>query len=231
MQKTGVFQISQEERKAAIDSLIEQSTPKFDFFLLLILSIFIVVPGLFMNNPAVIIGGMVVAPMMSPILSLALGMSITDFRLMRRSLQTLFYALVLTMFTSMVMSFFYHTVDAGTEILTRTYPSLSDLLIAIASGIAASFALVRPNLSATLPGIAISVSLLPAIAVTGIGFAFGDLQLITGSITLFAINLLGIIFSAIIIFNLFGFFQARRESEKKLKEEAETIKKAIPPKA
>ncbi len=219
MNKPEIFAISQCDRKKAIDDLIEQSSPKFGFFLLLTLSILIVVPGLFLDNAAIIIGAMVVAPLLSSILSLALGVTIADFNLIIRSFRTLLIAVAITTMASFIMSLFYHGALMNEEILSRSLPSLSYLIVAIASGIAASFALVRPNMSATLPGIAVSVSLLPAIAVTGIGIGFGDLHIVTGSLALFGLNLLGIVFSSIVIFSLFGFFVARKESEKKLEEE------------
>lgn len=219
MQRPQIFAITQAERKTAIDCLIDQSSPKFGFFLLLTLAILIVVPGLFLNNPAIIIGAMVVAPLLSSILSLALGVTIADFNLIIRSARTFLIAIAITIIASFIMSLFYHDTPMNEEILSRSLPSLSYLIVAIASGIAASFALVRPNMSATLPGIAVSVSLLPAIAVTGIGIALGDLHVVTGSLALFGLNLLGIIFSSIVIFSLFGFYVARKESEKKLGEE------------
>jgi uncharacterized hydrophobic protein (TIGR00271 family) len=223
MKRPDIFAITQQERKEAIDSLIEQSSPKFDFFLLLTLSIFIVVPGLFLNNAAIIIGAMVVAPLLSSILSLALGVTIADFNLIIRSFRTFIVAIVIVVIASFIMALFYHGAGMNGEILARSSPSLSYLLVAIASGIAASFAQVKPNMSATLPGIAVSVSLLPAIAVTGIGIGFGDLSLITGSLALFGLNLLGIVFSAIVVFSLFGFYIARKESEKKLEEEEKEL--------
>jgi uncharacterized hydrophobic protein (TIGR00271 family) len=219
MKNPDIFCISQQARKQAVDHLIEQSCPKFDFFLLLVLSVLIAVPGLFLNNAAVIIGAMVVAPFLNAILSLALGVTIADFNLIVRSLKTLLLAILIVIFASFIMSLFYHGADLNGGILAGSSPSLSYLIVAIASGIAASFALVRPNLSVTLPGIAVSVSLLPPIAVTGIGLAFGSIGLVTGSLALFGLNLLGIIFSAIVIFSLFGFYAARKESEKKLEEE------------
>jgi uncharacterized hydrophobic protein (TIGR00271 family) len=229
MKRPNIFAITQQERKQAIDSLIEQSSPKFDYFLLLTLAIFIVVPGLFLDNASIIIGAMVVAPLLSSILSLALGVTIADFDLIIRSARAFAIAIAVTIAVSFVMTLFYHGATVNGEIVSRALPSLSYLIVAIASGVAASFALVRPNLSVTLPGIAVSVSLLPAIAVTGIGIAQADAKLITGSLALFGLNLLGIIFSAIVIFSLFGFFVARKESEKKLEQEQQEANGNIKP--
>lgn len=225
MKRPDAFAITQQERKEVIDNLIELSSPKFDFFLLLTLSIFIVTPGLFLNNAAIIIGAMVVAPLLSSMLSLALGVTIADFKLIVRSLRTLLIAILLVALISFVMSLFYNGVELQHEILSRSQASLSYILVAIASGVAASFANIRPNMSATLPGIAVSVSLLPAIAVTGIGIAFGNLSMITGSLALFGLNFLGIIGSAIVVFSLFGFFSARKESQKKLDQEEREMEK------
>lgn len=220
MERPKLLNVTQERRKTAIDQLILDSSPDADFFLLLILSILIVVPGLLINNAAVIIGGMVVAPLLSPILSLALGVVLSDFKLIGRSLRTLAISLGVIALFAAIIALFYTEHPAGSEIQSRSSASVTYLIIAIASGVAAAYALIDEQLTARLPGIAVSVALLPPVAVAGIGIAYGNINLITGSLAQFGLNLIGIVFSSMILFSLMGFYPVRKEVEKKLKETA-----------
>ena len=78
-------------------------------------------------------------------------------------------------------------------------------LVAFASGIIAAFAWIKENVSATLPGIAITVSLLPSLASSGVAVALFSKELFSGSFTLFLVNFLGIVVASAIVFVLFGF--------------------------
>lgn len=220
-----LFTLTVGERKEAVDDLIDASAPNGDFFLLLVLSVVIVVSGLLINNVAVIIGGMVVAPLLSPILGMAMGVVLADFKLIRRSSRTMVISALLVFAFSIVMTLFYPSRGLNSEIMSRSTASLAHLIIAIASGIAASFALAKPRISATLPGIAVSVALLPPLAVTGVGVAFVNWELMIGSLTLFLVNFIGIVLASTVVFSLHGFYPVRKQAEVLLKQEEKEIVK------
>ncbi len=89
-----------------------------------------------------------------------------------------------------------------------------------AAGIAAAFSWVKQNMSATLPGIAVAVSLIPPLATIGIGLSFFSRDLITDSVTLFLLNTLGVVLSSIIVFSLFGYSKVQGIQDEKIKREA-----------
>ena len=74
------------------------------------------------------------------------------------------------------------------EVLARTHPSPIDLLIALAGGLAAAYALTRANLSAALPGVAIATALMPPLCTVGIGLAFWNMEVAGGAALLFLTN-------------------------------------------
>ena len=111
------------------------------------------------------------------------------------------------------------------EILARTQPSLIYGTVAMIAGLAASFALIKPQLSATLPGTAISVALIPPLAVTGIGVARFDWGMITNSFILFLINAIGIIFASMVVFSLMHLYVKRDVASKTIKKENLAIEK------
>jgi uncharacterized membrane protein len=102
------------------------------------------------------------------------------------------------------------------EILSRTRPNLLDLLVALASGAAAAYALSRKRLAAALPGVAIAAALVPPLAVVGIGLGYGLYSLAGGALLLFITNLTAIILSAAIVFLLLGFRPAQAERGQRL---------------
>jgi len=81
--------ITDNDKVLAIEDLIGDSTPRPSFFFLIILSVLMATCGLLINNSAIIIASMLIAPILSPILSLGLGIVIADGNLMSRSIFTL----------------------------------------------------------------------------------------------------------------------------------------------
>ncbi|RME06679.1 MAG: DUF389 domain-containing protein, partial [Anaerolineae bacterium] len=156
--------VTQERRGEVQVRLREASHPDFSFFLLVLLSSVIATFGLLMNSPATIIGAMLVAPLMSPIIGLGLGSIRGDDRLIRDAAAALFRGAGLAVLIAFALAvgnrifpFQPLTPDnLPTEVLARTRPSPMDLGVALAGGLAAAFALAMPNISAALPGVAIA---------------------------------------------------------------------------
>jgi uncharacterized hydrophobic protein (TIGR00271 family) len=199
------------DKTNAVERLISASTPRQDFFLMVILSIVTATLGLLLNNVAIIIGSMLIAPILYPVLSLSLGIILSDAKLMSRSFYTIIKSVSFGILTAALVTLLFsgHLSELTPEITSRTRATLPYLLIAISAGLAGSFALVKPKLNETLPGIAISVALIPPMAIIGIGFAKLNLALITGSLLLFIVNIIGVIFASMITFSLMNFYVKR----------------------
>lgn len=219
--------LSEEDKSTAVERLISQSTPSADFFLMVILAVLMATFGLLLNSGAVVIGSMLVAPILFPILSLSLGITMSDPKLISRSISTILKSILIGVGAAIIPTlFFLSQYDSpNTEILARTKPSLAYAVIAILAGLAASFALVKPKLNETLPGIAISVALIPPLAVTGIGIAWFDWEIVSNSFMLFAINALGIIFISTMNFSLMNFYMKRKIADQTIKREEKEQKK------
>ncbi len=186
---------------------IANSLPSFGFFVLLVCSAIIATLGLISNSTAAVIGAMIVAPLMNPILSMAYGITIGNTVLIRRSMATLIIGVAVVIFTSAAITSVLPVRILGSEILTRTTPNLIDLCIAIAAGTAGAFSLTRKKIASTIAGVAIAVALVPPLCVTGIGLmlepeigarltkgVIGGLsqEVAGGSFMLFLANLIGI---------------------------------------
>ena len=219
--------INDSDKTKAVDLLIRESTGDFDFFFFIILSVLMATLGLIANNPAIVIGSMLLAPILFPILSISLSIIMSDGPLIVRSIMTFLQAsgaaIVAAATATLVFAPF---APITAEILLRTEPSLIYTGVAIIAGLAVSYALAQPGLSATLPGIAVSVALIPPLATIGIGIANLNLQVIAGAFTLYLVNVLGIIFASMLIFALMNLYAKRKVAEKVVKIEEKRLEKA-----
>jgi uncharacterized hydrophobic protein (TIGR00271 family) len=207
------------ERRAEVQvQLREASHPDFDFFFLVILSSVIATLGLLTNSAAVIIGAMLVAPLMSPIIGLGLASLTGDGTLLRNAAVGLVRGALFSILIAVILAWinrhlpFITLQDLPGEVLSRTRPTPIDLLIALAGGLAAAFALVQPQLSAALPGVAIATALMPPLCTIGVGIAMGRWDVAGGASLLFITNAVTIAFASMLIFFLLG-FTPRRDVE------------------
>ncbi len=196
--------LTTEEQLEVREDLTDNAEPGRDYFVLIGLSSIIATLGLLLNSPAVVIGAMLVAPLMSPILGFSMGIVLGEVRLIRTSLESVFKGVMATVIVSMLVGLITPLKEMTSEILARTQPTLLDLFIALASGMAGAYALSRKDVSAALPGVAIAAALAPPLSVVGIGIAHGNLQAAGGALLLFITNLITISLAGVIIFTLLG---------------------------
>lgn len=206
------------ERRADVQKNLRlEASPDFGFYLLVLLSCIIATEGLLVDSPAVIIGAMLVAPLMSPIIGLGFSSLIGDANMLRKAgiglaLGAGIAILLSSSFTwlNIQLPFIYLQVDnLPSEILARTQPGPIDLIIALAGGLAAAFARAMPNISAALPGVAIATALMPPLCTVGIGIALGRWDVAGGAFLLFITNAVTIAFSSTLVFSALGFSPRR----------------------
>jgi len=182
---------------------------------MVILSCSIATFGLVTDSSAVIIGAMLVAPLMSPILGISLATVGGKERMFRKAGIALIEGVVLALLLSMFWGWIARILPFGYlsqiphEVLIRTRPNPLDLWIALAGGAAAAYALAQPKLSATLPGVAIATAIMPPVCTVGLGISLGNSNVILGASLLFFTNLVTTSFAGIIVFLALGFHPNR----------------------
>ncbi|MEM9803733.1 MAG: TIGR00341 family protein [Cyanobacteria bacterium P01_D01_bin.56] len=186
--------------KALNRNLWRSAEPSSNYITLLFLSGIISTMGLLAGSTATIIGAMIVAPLMGPIMGIAFALSVGNRRLLKRSGVSLLVGCFLTVATAYTFAQTFDLNSLNPEITSRTQPTLIDLVIALAAGAAGSFAQTRRGVANALPGVAIAVALVPPLSVIGIGLALNSHAITLGSTILFATNLVGIIFSGVLVF-------------------------------
>ena len=179
----------------------------YRFAVLQSLAVLIALFGLLANSAAVVIGAMLVAPLMRPVLSVAatlvMGLPVRQGAaftiVLVASAGSVFLAWAITELLPLS-----ETHIPG-EILARTEPTLLDLGIALAAGAAGAYALVRREVSDALPGVAVAVALVPPLATVGATFALGRPDLSWGALLLYLTNLAAIVLIGAVVFILTGF--------------------------
>lgn len=178
------------------------SRPHTDFYVLMFLATVISTFGLLLNNPAIIIGAMLIAPLMDSILGISFSSLTRNGPFIFRSTITLVSGVLLAVLVSYLLSLPFSTLSITEEVLGRTKPSLLDLFVALATGFIAGYAKVRKHIGGTIYGVAVSISLIPPLCVVGIGLANLRAEIYTGASLLFLTNLVSILFSGVLAFML-----------------------------
>lgn len=173
--------------------------------------------GLLADSTAVVIGAMIIALLLGPIMGLALALVDGDSKLFRHSITAEVVGVALVLILSAIVARVHPDLPLTQEILSRTRPNLLDLAIALAGGAAGAYATVSPRVSAGLVGVAISTALLPPLAAAGICLSKGLYPQAGGALILFLTNLVAIQCAGSIVLYSFGFHNVthRQKDQKK----------------
>lgn len=182
---------------------------------LLILAALIASAGIVADSTATVIGAMIVAPLMRPILGIAAALVLVDRRMLTRSVMLVLGSVLLVIGTGVAIGLLTsQPVQAATngQVAGRVSPRLIDLIAALATGLVGAFAAVRSDVSDTLPGVAIAISLVPPLAVVGLTLEAGEPGQALGALLLFGTNVTAIVATGVLLFLLGGLRQARLAS-------------------
>lgn len=182
----------------------------YRFTIMLTLSVVVAVMGLAADSAAVVIGAMLLAPLMGPVLATAATMSMALFKKAFWSLTKVLLATTWCIALSYLLSMAISDDHLADEVLARTSPDLKDLVVALAAGAAGSYATVRKDASASLPGVAVAVALVPPLATVGIMLEAGQTSDARGALLLYVTNLAAIILAGVVVFVVTGFVPPRR---------------------
>jgi uncharacterized hydrophobic protein (TIGR00271 family) len=171
---------------------------------MVLMSAGIAILGLLLSSPAVIIGAMLISPLMGPIIGLGFALATFEWREARRSLLAVAAGtLIAIAFTALVV-LASPLKDLTPEILARTRPNLFDLLVAVFSALAGTYATIRGR-GETIVGVAIATALMPPLAVVGFGAATANMGVFGGALALFLTNFIAITLSATLVARVYGF--------------------------
>lgn len=203
-----------EERRRVMSDLAISRQPHwaFRFGVMLTLSIIVAVMGLSANSAAVVIGAMLLAPLMQPVLAVAACIPMALFRMGWRSLVRVIVSSLWGIVLSYVLAklFINDNDSLPTEVTSRTAPDVRDLVVALGAGAAGAYASVRKDASSALPGVAVAVALVPPLGTVGIALEAGETAFARGAFLLYVTNLVAIVLAGVIVFFVTGFVPPSR---------------------
>ena len=176
------------------------------YMIMLTLAGMIAIAGVLADSTATVIGAMIIAPLGTPILGIALGIVTGHLSLVLRSIMWVLVGVVIVL--GLFFSLFVATPESlstNSQVVGRTSPSLMDLVAALATGFAGGFAMCRKDLSAILPGVAIAISLVPPLGVVGVCAGQGLWGDALGAFMLFLSNVVALVIAGSIVFTMAGY--------------------------
>ena len=197
-------QLDSQERSALYSGLDEGAVCDFDFLLMMGLSTAIAALGLLINSPAVIIGAMVVAPLMTPLIAAGCALVRGDLSLFYKSLRAMLLGSLVALGVSIVVGILIPNDTVTLEMLSRGKPDILDLFVGLFAGAAAAYATGRPKVITALVGVAVAAALVPPIATVGLALTERNILVAEGAGVLFITNLVAIVIGAAAMFYLMG---------------------------
>ncbi len=210
MRFLGVLLSNTPERRRDVYQAIEgMSRPSGSFYVMVAISTTIAAYGLLSNSTAVVIGAMLVAPLMGPIFGIALSLSTGDRRLFPAAATSELLGVAAAVALATLIGLIPLRLGFGSEIVARTQPTLYDIIIALASGLAGAYALMDEKISPALPGVAVATALVPPLTTCGLCLATGRWEWAFGAFMLFVANFLAIQIAAAFIFTAYGMVEVQ----------------------
>jgi uncharacterized hydrophobic protein (TIGR00271 family) len=192
------------DQRAAIEKVQEDSGWNAHYAFMTLMSAGIAILGLLLSSPAVIIGAMLVSPLMGPIIGLGFAAATFDSVELRRSAVAVLVGAVVAILFAALIVLLSPLQTITPEIAARTRPNLFDLMVALFSGLAGTYATIRGR-HGTIVGVAIATALMPPLAVIGYGLATLNATAFFGALVLFFTNLMTISLATVVLARFYGF--------------------------
>lgn len=182
------LQNGEEDKKTVLDNVCSQISFRGSNLWILACAIIIASIGLNVNSTAVIIGAMLISPLMGPIVGAGFALGTYDFTLLKKSFKNLLIATGVSLFVSAAYFYLSPFKDVQSELLSRTSPTIYDVLIAFFGGLVGVIAVTRVEKGNPIPGVAIATALMPPLCTAGFGLATLNLSYFLGAFYLYTIN-------------------------------------------
>lgn len=176
------------DSKVLRDKIHQQSHFSLLYLMLLTSSVLVCTLGLLTNSTAIIIGGMLIAPLMWPLARLGYGIALRSPRHLYRGALLVMASVLIGSISAYVITSISPIKVINSEILARTTPTLMDLFIALAAGFVAAIAITQKKIADSLAGVAIAVSLMPPLCTAGIALSLREYSFSVGALLLFTVN-------------------------------------------
>jgi uncharacterized hydrophobic protein (TIGR00271 family) len=196
--------VTQFEGEELVRNAEKSSFSSLDYLVLIIISAVLAAFGLILNSNAVIIGAMLVAPLMTPLIALATGLVVGNIKIMRQAAVTLLQGVLASLIVALIVGWISATSIVTTEMAARGNVTFLDMGVALASGMIGAYATARKDIPSALAGVAIAAALMPPLVTIGLAISFREWALAQGASLLFLTNIVSITLAAWVTFLWLG---------------------------
>jgi len=196
--------MEREPRIELLERITDGAEISKDYIMLMLLSTSLASLGLLQGSTAVVIGAMLVAPLMGPLIGAGMGITQGNFVLFRASLKGVFAGIAIGFIVSLIIGMLNPGFEPSMEIEARGEPDLLDLGVAFLSGFVAAYAVANTKLATSVAGVAIAAALVPPLAVVGVALTIGEPVISLNAGLLLATNIVAIIIGASAAFRILG---------------------------
>lgn len=200
--------LERSQRLELLERIVSGASGGADYVVMMALAGTLASLGLIQDSTAVVIGAMLVAPLMGPLIAAGLALIQGNLVLFRKAVFITLVGAAIGLAVSIVFGALNPGYEPTLELEARGSPDFLDLVIAFASGFAAAYASGRPNVLGTLAGVAIAAALVPPLAVVGIGLTNREYYIAGNAAILLGTNLVAIILGAAAAFRMLGIHEA-----------------------
>ena len=181
----------------------EMGTITVTYVVMILLAAIVCAVGILMDDVAIIIGSMVIAPLLGPNLAMTLAATLADWKLGRLAFKTSMVGYILAFMVGMIFGVLYGVDTASTQVIARTDISLLFVIVALAAGVAGALTFTK-GASEALVGVMVAVALLPPLVASGLLLGDGHGTEAVGALLLFSVNVFSIKLSGAVTFVLQG---------------------------
>ncbi|UOQ43596.1 TIGR00341 family protein [Halobacillus salinarum] len=190
-------------RQELINAVEKNGRVTWNYSLMIILSAIVATVGFLKDSEAVVIGAMVIAPMIGPVIAVAFSAVLGDYKLLGKAAITSLYGIIIVLLISVIFGYFSDLGMNTDQYLDRTKVTIIDIFLGVASGAAGALAFLN-RLSGNLVGVMVAVALLPPTVAMGMSLGDGSFLHGYGAFLLLTVNIMSILLSAVIIFSISG---------------------------
>ncbi|MBU1119162.1 DUF389 domain-containing protein [Patescibacteria group bacterium] len=196
-----LFFLDQKHFSKTKELILDNAKADFDYIIRIVFAVIVISLGMLIDSTAVVIGGMLIAPLFWPIFGFAIGIVEGKSKVVTKSFFTLLKSLLIVVGIAIVIGLIApaHILESQ-EFVSQTTPTLFDLLIGLASGFLGAFIVSHPKISSSFAGVVIAAAIVPPLAAVGIALAKGDIDSFGKALLLSLASLIAITFSASVLF-------------------------------
>ena len=177
------------------------------FITLMTFASIIAAMGVLTDSTAIVIGAMLIAPLMTPLMAIAISLVMGWPNRLAMAVLIATAGILLAIGIGVLLGLVVPVAispSTNSQIVSRSTPTPVDLITALTAGAAGAYGLSRPDVTDSLPGVAIAISLVPPLSVVGISYSQAEWAAGNGALLLFMTNMVAILMMGGITFVMTG---------------------------